>query len=312
MDGVVLAMLLPSCFFGLYLILEAADWGICMAAPAVTKNTAERRAIFSLLRPGLDGNELWFFIGFYMLSCALPQVKGTGMETWYSVMLCLVGGGAVLRLLASVMRGTFSSPVLMKGLSVFSFISLFLTGLMGTYILTGELFTAAGICAGLWTVLACFQIGCLYGAVKVVNPLGERLRAAFLVASVLSALVYVVFAVALQMTLGEVWHTEGYFWMSLIATAVIFLGAFFLTRSRHPAAGLLAAYAASFFAIAMYFSAYVMVLPEIHAPDLVSLKTGMDAIPAAVLLTIAAVWTLSTFVWRLIRKKVMYTWEDHI
>lgn len=312
MDGVLLAMLLSSCFLGLYLIMEAADWGICLAAPQVARTDSERRAMLMLLQPGLDGNELWFFIGFYMLSCALPDMSGTGMGTWYSVMLCLVGGGALLRLLASFMRGFFSSPVCMKTLAVFSFVSLFLTGLLGTYILTDELFTAAGIFAGLWTVLACFQIGCLYGAVKVANPLGERLRAAFLVAGVLSALLYVVFAVALQMTLGDVWHTEGYFWMSLVATAVIFFASFFLTRNRYPAAGLMAAYAASFFAIAMYFSAYVIVIPVTHTVDLVALKLGMDAIPSAVLLGIAAVWTTASFIWRLLRKKVLYIWEDHI
>jgi cytochrome bd-type quinol oxidase subunit 2 len=312
MDPVVLAMLLPSCFFSLYFILEAADWGICLAAPVVARNNEERGALLSLLKPGLDGNELWFYIGFYMLFLTLPDATQTGVRTWYIVMLCLVGAGALLRLLAAFLPRIFQAAVMMKGLTLFSFISLFLTGLLGTYILTGNLLSLAGICGGLWTMLACFQIGALYGAVKVVNPLGERLRAAFLVASCLSVLLYVIFVFALHAELGAAWGMNGYFWMSLVATGVLFLGSFFLTRSRYPVSGLAFAYAASFFAIAIYFSAYVTVIPSVHAPDLVALKAGMDAIPSAVLLGISAVWTLATFVWRLWRKKVVYVWEDHI
>ena len=45
------------------MILEAADWGLCLAAPIVSRNREENKAIIGLLRPGLDGNELWFFLG---------------------------------------------------------------------------------------------------------------------------------------------------------------------------------------------------------------------------------------------------------
>ncbi len=50
------ALLLPLCFFGLYMILEAADWGLCLAAPIVSRNREENKAIIGFLRPGLDGN----------------------------------------------------------------------------------------------------------------------------------------------------------------------------------------------------------------------------------------------------------------
>ena len=54
-------LLLPLCFFGLYMILEAADWGVTLAAPLVSRNEEENKAALGLLKPGLDGNELWFF-----------------------------------------------------------------------------------------------------------------------------------------------------------------------------------------------------------------------------------------------------------
>lgn len=314
MEASVAALLLPSCFFALYFVLEAADWGLCLAAPLVSRNREENQAILSLLRPFLDGNELWFFMGFFMLSISLPDIRGTGMHAWYMTMLALVAGGALLRMAAVFLTKTFSSMVMMKGLSVFALMALFLTGLLGTAVLIddGSVFTMYGIFCAAWTVLACFQIGSLYGAVKVVNPLGERFRAAFLVSSCLSVLAYIIFAVTLRITLGDAWDAGGYFWMSLIATALLFAAAFILTRSRHPEAGLAAAYASAFFAIAIYFSAYVLVIPKIHFVDLAALKAGMDAVPGAMFLVAAAVWSLSVFVWRLFRKKVVYQWQDHI
>ena len=204
MEASVVALLLPSCFFALYLILESADWGLCLAAPLVCRNREENQAVLSLLRPGLDGNELWFFMGFFMLSLSLSDIEGSGMHAWYMTMLSLVGVGALLRIAAVVLTKLFSSPLMMKGLCVFSLISLILTGMLGTYILMpeGGLISGTGIFCAVWTVLACFQIGALYGAVKVVNPLGERFRAACLVSSCLSAVFYIIFAVSLRLALG--------------------------------------------------------------------------------------------------------------
>lgn len=314
MDASMAALLLPSCFFALYLILEAADWGLCLAAPLAAKTREENKAVLSLLAPCLDGNELWFFMGFFMLGAALPDMKETGMHAWYMGMLFLVGGGAVLRMAAVLCAKRCCAPAVMKGLSLFSLAALLLTGFLGTYILMepGRLVTVASVFCAVWAVLACFQLGCLYGAVKTVNPLAERFRAAFLVSSCLSALVYIIFAVALQAELGEAWQAGGYFWMSLIATAILSFGGFFLTRGRHPAPGLAAAYAASFFATAMVFSAYVMVIPRVHTVDLAALKAGMDAVPGTVFLAVAALWSLGAFLYRLFRKKVTYEWEDHI
>lgn len=314
MEASEAALLLPSCFFALYLILEAADWGLCLAAPIVSRNREENRAILSLLRPCLDGNELWFFMAFFMLSAGLPDMKGSGIHVWYMIMIGLVGMSALLRMAVVLLRKRLDSMMMMKCLSGFAAAALLLTGLLGTCMLMDDsrILTMAGVFCAVWTVLACFQIGSLYGAVKVVNPLGERFRAAFLVSSCLSAIVYVIFAVALRVELGNVWEAGGYFWMSLIATALLFVASFFLTRSRHPAPGLAASYASSFFAIAIYFSAYVMVVPVIHEVDLAGMKAGMDAVPGAAFLIIAAVWSLGAFLWRLFRRKVEYTWKDHI
>lgn len=68
-------LLLPLCFFGLYMILEAADWGLCLSAPLVCRSREENRALLGLLRPCLDGNELWYFLGLFMMGAAIPGVS---------------------------------------------------------------------------------------------------------------------------------------------------------------------------------------------------------------------------------------------
>lgn len=314
MEATIVALLLPSCFLALYFVLEAADWGLCLAAPLVARNREENKAVLSLLRPALDGNELWLFMGFFMLSLCLPGVRHSGLHGWYMTMMALLVGGAVLRMAAVLMPNPFSSWVMMKGMSAFSLITLFLAGLLGTalFSVTERVVSLSGVFCAIWTVLACFQLGSLYGAVKAANPLGERFRAAFLVSSCLSVIVYILFAVTLRFELGETWEAGGYFWMSLIAMALLFAAAFVLTRSRHPGPGLAAAYASAFFAMAIYFSACVMVAPEMHRVDVDALKAGMDAVPGTMFLVIASVWSASAFIWRMIRKKVVYTWQDHI
>ncbi len=314
MEAPLVALLLPSCFLALYFVLEAADWGLSLAAPLVTRNQEENKAVLALLRPALDGNELWFFMGFFMLSLCLPDVRNSNMHPWYMTMVGLISVGAVLRMAAVLLVRPFSSRMMMKGLSAYSLVTLFLTGLLGTALFSeGDgIFSLAGVFCAIWTVFACFQLGCLYGAVKAANPLGERFRAAFLVSSCLSVIAYILFAVILRFDLGESWEAGGYFWMSLIAMALLFAAAFILTRSRHPEAGLAAAYASAFFAMAIYFSACVMVTPQIHVVDIDALKAGMDAVPGTLFLMVTAVWSLVVFGWRMIRKKVVYTWQDHI
>ena len=161
-------------------------------------------------------------------------------------------------------------------------------------------------------ILAAFQLGGLYGAVKVVNPLGERFRAAFLVASVLTVVVYIILAILLKSNVGSSHMYGSFFWMGLVATAILFLVAFFFTRSRHVKVGLAAAYLSSFFAISIYLSAYAVKIPLLYKVEVGALKSAMAAAPGTALLVLAIVWSLGAFVWKQIRKKQEYEWRDHI
>lgn len=311
MDGNMGSVLLPACFLGLYLILEAADWGLCLAAPILGRTHEERRAVLRLMRPCLDGNELWFFMGLYMMISLFPEMQGHSYALWAAV---LVGVGALLRMGAVLFADKLAGPVAAKILSGAAVVILAALSMVGTSLLRedGAAFTAMGVTGAIWMLLACFQVGTLYGAVKAVNPLAERCRAASLVSSVLSVVVYLIFAVLLWYETGDAWTTDGTFWMCLIATALLFSASFFLTRSRHAPLGLAAAYASAFFAIVVYFSAYVTVLPIYHHLDTASLRAAMSEVPGTVFLAAAVVWSGASFLWRMMRKKETYHWEDHI
>lgn len=307
-------LLLPLCFFGLYMILEAADWGLCLAAPLVSRNEDENRAILGLLKPGLDGNELWYFLGFFMMGAAVPEAMKTLSQTGSLALIVFIVAGALLRLAACVAKSAFGRPVVMKLMSLFSLVALVVMGLTGSSFLMrdGSLFSLLGVFCVLWMVLAAFQLGTLYGAVKVVNPLGERFRAAFLVSSVLTVVVYIILAILLKSHIGESHMYGSFFWISLVATAILFIVAFFLTRMRHVGAGLVAVYLSSFFAIAIYLSAYAAVIPQVYPVEVESLKRAMDGMPGTALLVVAFVWTLGAFIWRMCRRKETYEWKDHI
>lgn len=307
------ALLLPLCFFGLYMILEAADWGLTLAAPFVCRTAEERKAALGLLKPGLDGNEIWFFMGAFTFSAAVPSLSAGTYHTQQLLLLAFVAVGALLRLLGAYVRQVLSSAIALKAGCLFSVVALALMGFAGTSFLTeGSFFSVLGFFCALWMILASFQMGSLYGAVKVVNPLGERFRAAFLVSSVLSVVCCIISAILLKLAMGDSYFYGSFFWLSLVAAALLFVVSFFAARQRHVKVGLAAAYVSSFFAIAIYLSAYVVETARQYDVDVTAMKAALDGIPSTAILAVAAVWTLGAFVWKLLRKKEEYVFTDTI
>lgn len=313
MNSDVNILLLPLCFLGLYMILEAADWGLSLAAPLISRNRQENEAILNLMKPGLDGNELWFFMGLFMIQMAFP-LTGESLTAGTAAVVVLVVLGALLRLFAVLAKKYFSSPLAIKIMSILSLAALAVMGFASTAFLLGSdsLYSIFGGVCAVWFILSSFQIGCLYGAVKVVNPLGERFRAAFLVSSVLSVVVYLIFAFLVKGNIGESSLYSDFFWISLVATAILFGISFAFTRMRHVKVGLAAAYCSSFFAIAIYLAAYAVEIPVQYPVQIGAVKAALAGIPSTAILALAVVWTFGVFIWRQIRKKQKYQWEDHI
>mgnify|MGYP001062932283 CR=1 FL=1 len=181
----------PAVFLGMYLFLELLDWGLSLAAPFVARNQEENKAVLSLLKPGIDLNEAWLIFGLSLVASAVPAAAGDTMHDSVMAVLSVAVVGGALRILAAFFKNVFGSALIMKGMSLYSALALFVIGLSGGSMVTGgDLMSGVGIVISLWLILAAFELAALYGAVKIMNPLGERCRAAFLVSSILQLLFF--------------------------------------------------------------------------------------------------------------------------
>ena len=303
MDSNVL--LAPLGFLGMYMLLESCDWGLSLAAPFVCRNQEENEAALGVMKPGIDGNEAWFFMGLLLMGAAVPVAGGVSAFP-VALLMGLVGLGAILRIAGCYGRKSLGSALVMKGLCAFSVISMGAFGLFAASLVSsdGGLFSGLGIVSALWFILAAFQIGSLFGAAKVVNPLGERFRAAFLVSSVLSLVLFIAAAFVLHSAVSEV----PYFWAGLGLSLVLQVAGFLLTRMRQVAAGLGASYISLAASLALYFGGIGAGMESLHSAALAS--TGVE--PDTMILAGVTGWTVAVFLWRLSRKKESYEWKDHI
>ncbi len=203
MDSNVL--LAPLGFLGMYMLLESCDWGLSLVAPFACRNQEENEAVLGVMKPGIDGNEAWFFLGLVLMGAAVPIAGGVSPFP-VALLMGLVGLGALLRIAGCYGRKSLGSSPVMKGLCAFSVISMGAFGLFAGSLVSedGGMFSALGIVSALWCILAAFQVGALFGAAKIVNPLGERFRAAFLVSSVLSLVLFLATAMVLGGAVGDV------------------------------------------------------------------------------------------------------------
>ncbi len=303
MDSNVL--LAPLGFLGMYMLLESCDWGLSLVAPFACRNQEENRAVLGVMKPGIDGNEAWFFMGLLLMGAAVPVAGGVSPFP-VALLMGLVGLGALLRIAACYGRKALGSSAVMQGMCAFSVISMGAFGLFAASLISedGGLFSALGILSALWCILAAFQVGALFGAAKIVNPLGERFRAAFLVSSVLHLLLFIATAMVLN---GSV-EDAPYFWAGLGLSLVLQVAAFLLTRMRQVAAGLGACYVSLAASLALYFGGIGAGMAKIHSAALAS--TGAE--PDTMILAGVTGWTVAVFLWRLSRKKESYEWKDHI
>ena len=275
-------------FLGMYLFLELLDWGLSLAAPFVARNQEENKAMLSLLKPGIDLNEAWLIFG-------LSAAGDTMHDSVIAVLSVAVVGGA-LRILAAFFKNVFGSALIMKGMSLYSAIALFVIGLSGGSMVTGgDLMSGVGIVISLWLILAAFELAALYGAVKIMNPLGERCRAAFLVSSILQLLFFLGMAFLLKGDIAD-GPLSGLFWIGLAVSSVLSIAAFVLARMRRTMVALAALYIATFFSVSLYAAGLSSKLQGASTPD--------PMVPTG--------WTIAVLLWRLYRKRVAYEWKDHI
>ena len=288
----------PAVFLGMYLFLELLDWGLSLAAPFVARNQEENKAVLSLLKPGIDLNEAWLIFGLSLVASAMPVAGDTMHDSVMAVLSVAVVGGA-LRILAAFFKNVFGSALIMKGMSLYSALALFVIGLSGGSMVTGgDLMSGVGIVISLWLILAAFELAALYGAVKIMNPLGERCRAAFLVSSILQLLFFLGMAFLLKGDIAD-GPLSGLFWIGLAVSSVLSIAAFVLARMRRTMVALVALYIATFFSVSLYAAGLSSKLQGASTPD-------------PMVMAVITGWTIAVLLWRLYRKRVAYEWKDHI
>ena len=289
----------PAVFLGMYLFLELLDWGLSLAAPFVARNQEENKAVLSLLKPGIDLNEAWLIFGLSLVASAMPAVAGDTMHDSVMAVLSVAVVGGALRILAAFFKNVFGSALIMKGMSLYSALALFVIGLSGGSMVTGgDLMSGVGIVISLWLILAAFELAALYGAVKIMNPLGERCRAAFLVSSILQLLFFLGMAFLLKGDIAD-GPLSGLFWIGLAVSSVLSIAAFVLARMRRTMVALAALYIATFFSVSLYAAGLSSKLQGASTPD-------------PMVMAVITGWTIAVLLWRLYRKRVAYEWKDHI
>lgn len=289
----------PAVFLGMYLFLELLDWGLSLAAPFVARNQEENKAVLSILKPGIDLNEAWLIFGLSLVASAMPATAGDTMHDSVMAVLSVAVVGGALRILAAFFKNVFGSALIMKGMSLYSALALFVIGLSGGSMVTGgDLMSGVGIVISLWLILAAFELAALYGAVKIMNPLGERCRAAFLVSSILQLLFFLGMAFLLKGDIAD-GPLSGLFWIGLAVSSVLSIAAFVLARMRRTMVALVALYIATFFSVSLYAAGLSSKLQGASTPD-------------PMVMAVITGWTLAVLLWRLYRKRVAYEWKDHI
>lgn len=304
-------LLLPFCFIGLYFVLEAADWGLSVAAPYVCRNEEESKALLGLFKPGWDGHELWLLLGVLSLEAALSQAG----SSWKGMALLGTAGlGALFRLIGCFAKGSMARPIFIKGMSLFSIFALFVMSLVISSFLhtEGAMVSALGIFFAIWMILAAFQMGTLYGACKVVNPLGERCRAAFLVSGIVGLVLHLISVGLLYINAGDVYQYGYLLWIALGMDVLLFLSAFALTRMRQALAGLIAFHLSLISGMCLYMSAASSVTTVTQVVDISSGMAFFSGMENTALLVGAVVLSLAALGYRLLRKKEEYVWDDHV
>ncbi len=306
-DSGIAAVLL---FFSLYLVLEFQDIGVSIISPVVSRTREENKAALGLLKPGIDGNEIWLFLGMAGIGAGLFG----GVYSWAALPV-LAGAaciGMLFRLSAPFLPNIFKSGIMMKLLSAISFINLFVTGVI-IFSLIGKStyeFSWYTLFGGIWLIISSVQMGSLYGAVKVVNPLGERFRATSLVTGLLSLTLFVIF-VFLSFLFIDVLKDQGDIYFSGAALSVILsILSFVAIRMRKLYLGLVAGYLYHFYSVlTMMIPLYLEIVNK--AGESFTM-TGNGELPVSTLIIGGAVFSGAVFIYRLLRKKEEYTWNDYI
>lgn len=307
MDLGNLSIYISFFFLVLYLALEAQDLGIGIISSAVSRNQDENKAALGLLKPGIDGNEIWLFLGL----CGITASVGTYHRDYMIFVVCSAGIGMLFRLAAPYFRDIFKTKVMMSVLSVLSVINVFAAGMVLFSLPEYKTFdfsfyTVSGC---MWLIVLSIQAGALYGAVKVVNPLGERYRATALVTIPVSLLLFITLAVYSFSLTNFVDNQPLFYWGGSVFAVILLMMSFIALRMRKLWLGLVAGYLYQLTAmITISFS--VGVRTAVETPQNCILPENTELLYP--LLMMGGIISGAAFIYRMVRKKEQYIWNDYM
>lgn len=309
MDSVNFGIYIPILFFVLYFILEIQDLGICAVSVFISRNQEENKAALGLLKPGFDGDEFWLLLGTIGLGTGIyVGIYDCGM---IALVLGVAGLGMLSRCGAPFLRDVFNSKIMMGILSVLAIINVFVVGMVffslsEHKIFNFSLYTLLGC---IWLIIISIQTGSLYGAVKVVNPLGERFRASSLVITPISLLTFLTLAAYSFLSTNFMEGSQSLYVWGSVFSILLLVASFITLRMRKLWVGFLLGYLYQIIAIVtISFSVFLRTAGNNMENGMLTFGTELQY----PLIVIGGIISGTVFIYRIVRKKEKYIWSDYI
>ena len=309
MDSVNFGIYIPILFFVLYFILEIQDLGICAVSVFISRNQEENKATLGLLKPGFDGDEFWLLLGTIGLRTGIYiGIYDCGM---IALVLGVAGLGMLSRCGAPFLRDIFKSKIMMGLLSVLAIINVFVVGMVffslsEHKIFNFSLYTLLGC---IWLIIISIQTGSLYGAVKVVNPLGERFRASSLVITPISLLTFLTLAAYSFLSTTFMEGSQSLYVWGSVFSILLLVASFITLRMRKLWVGFLLGYLYQIIAIVtISFSVFLRTAGNNMENGMLTFGTELQY----PLIVIGGIISGTVFIYRIVRKKEKYIWSDYI
>ena len=309
MDSVNFGIYIPILFFVLYFILEIQDLGICAVSVFISRNQEENKAALGLLKPGFDGDEFWLLLGTIGLRTGIYiGIYDCGM---IALVLGVAGLGMLSRCGAPFLRDIFKSKIMMGLLSVLAIINVFVVGMVFFSLSEHKIFNFSlnTLLGCIWLIIISIQTGSLYGAVKVVNPLGERFRASSLVITPISLLTFLTLAAYSFLSTTFMEGSQSLYVWGSVFSILLLVASFITLRMRKLWVGFLLGYLYQIIAIVtISFSVFLRTAGNNMENGMLTFGTELQY----PLIVIGGIISGTVFIYRIVRKKEKYIWSDYV
>ena len=196
-------------------------------------------------------------------------------------------------------------------LSVLAIINVFVVGMVFFSLSEHKMFNFSlyTLLGCIWLIIISIQTGSLYGAVKVVNPLGERFRASSLVITPISLLTFLTLAVYSFLSTNFMEGSQSLYVWGSIFSILLLVASFITLRMRKLCIGFLLGYLYQIIAIVtISFSVFFRIAGNNMENGMLTFGTELQY----PLIVIGGIISGTVFIYRIVRKKEKYIWSDYL